>query len=72
MKHLIRPVTTYFVYIDENLTYEDAFDYLELWKLIGVPLYILNILLKVVNNLNLCWILFCNKWGREDIKEKMK
>lgn len=72
MKHLIRPVTTYFVYIDENLTYEDVFDYLELWKLIGVPLYILNILLKVVNNLNLCWILFCNKWGREDIKEKMK
>lgn len=72
MKHLIRPVTTYFVYIDENLTYEDVFDYLELWKLIGVPLYILNILLKVVNNLNLCWILFCDKWGREDIREKMK
>lgn len=46
------------------------FDYLELWKFIGVLFYTLNILLKVVNDLNLYWFLFCDKWGRKDIKEK--
>lgn len=23
-----------------------------------------------MNDLNLCWFLFCDKWGREDIKKK--